>query len=206
MAIGEVLQHLLLLITERSIVIVTGNIFMGTFTDPVAMPMSVALHDPTTSGNTCRMKIAAALSIGVSKSIVDLASMVTTEIDQRSADTAMKRTVVMSVVMTDGLTSIVLAIAIVMSAVMIVGTTDETTDVMTDAMIDVMIDATIVETTAETTVDMTDIAKIVIENVSANGLKTHTPRMSAGPRLFEGWMSFAESATTKTNEHKTMMP
>jgi hypothetical protein len=95
--------------------------------------------------------------------------------------------------------------------------TDETIVVMTDAMTDAMtvemIVEMIAETTAETTaemiaemtVDMTDTAKIVIENVSANGPKTRTPRMSAEPRLFDGWMSFAELATTRINEHKTMM-
>jgi hypothetical protein len=217
MVTEEVLRHLLLLSMERSIVIVIGSIYTGTLTDLVAMSTNVALHDPTTSGNTYRMKIAAALSIGVSKSIADPASMAMTEIDRRSVGTVMTRTVVMTDAMTDGLTSIVLAIAIVMIAGTIAVMTDETIVVMTDAMTDAMtvemIVEMIAETTAETTaemiaemtVDMTDTAKIVIENVSANGPKTRTPRMSAEPRLFDGWMSFAELATTRINEHKTMM-
>jgi hypothetical protein len=189
MATGEVLRHLLLPTTERSIAIVIGSIFTGILTDPVATSTTAALHGPTISGNTCRMKIVAALSIDVSKSIVDLASMAMTEIGRRSADTAMTRTAVMTDATTDGATSIVLAIAIVMIVVMTVGMTVETTDVMT----------------VETTVDMTDIVKIVIGNASANGPKTRTLRMSAEPMLLDGWMSFAELVTTRINEHKTTM-
>jgi hypothetical protein len=209
MATGEVLRHLLLPTTERSIAIVIGSIFTGILTDPVATSTTAALHGPTISGNTCRMKIVAALSIDVSKSIVDLASMAMTEIGRRSADTAMTRTAVMTDATTDGATSIVLAIAIVMIVVMTVGMTVETTDVMTVETTDVMtVEMTVEMTdvmTVEMTVDMTDIVKIVIGNASANGPKTRTLRMSAEPMLLDGWMSFAELATTRINEHKTMM-
>jgi hypothetical protein len=217
MATGEVLRHLLLPTTERSIAIVIGSIFTGILTDPVATSTTAALHGPTISGNTCRMKIVAALSIDVSKSIVDLASMAMTEIGRRSADTAMTRTAVMTDATTDGATSIVLAIAIVMIVVMTVGMTVETTDVMTVETTDVMtVETTDVMTvemtvemtdvmTVEMTVDMTDIVKIVIGNASANGPKTRTLRMSAEPMLLDGWMSFAELVTTRINEHKTTM-
>jgi hypothetical protein len=209
MATGEVLRHLLLPTTERSIAIVIGSIFTGILTDPVATSTTAALHGPTISGNTCRMKIVAALSIDVSKSIVDLASMAMTEIGRRSADTAMTRTAVMTDATTDGATSIVLAIAIVMIVVMTVGMTVETTDVMTVETTDVMtVEMTVEMTdvmTVEMTVDMTDIVKIVIGNASANGPKTRTLRMSAEPMLLDGWMSFAELVTTRINEHKTTM-
>jgi chromodomain-helicase-DNA-binding protein 1 len=156
-----------------------------------------------------RKHLSHALSIDVSKSIVDLASMAMTEIGRRSADTAMTRTAVMTDATTDGATSIVLAIAIVMIVVMTVGMTVETTDVMTVETTDVMtVEMTVEMTdvmTVEMTVDMTDIVKIVIGNASANGPKTRTLRMSAEPMLLDGWMSFAELVTTRINEHKTTM-
>ena len=180
MVIVEVPQHLLLPTMERSIVIVTENISMGISTDPVAMPTSVALHDPTTSANTYHTKIVEVLNTGVSRSIVVPVNMERTEIDRRSVDTVMMRTVVMSVATTDGMKSIVLATVIVKTDVRTDVRADVRTDVRTDVMIDVMIDVM----SAGTTVAMIVTAKIV--SVSANELRTHTHRTSAELKLFVG--------------------
>ena len=136
--------------------------------------------NPTTSANTYHTKIVEALNTGVLRSIVAPANMERTEIDRRSVDTVMMRTVVMNVATTDGMTSIVLATVIVMIDVMTAVMTDAMTAVMT-AVMNVVMSA---EMSAGTTVAMIATAKIV--SVSANELRTHTHRTSAELKLFVG--------------------
>lgn len=171
---------------------------MVTCTDPEAMRRSVEPHDRISSGNIYLMKIAAALSTAASRSIVDPVSMERTGRGQRSGVIGMMRTVVMSAEMNDGMTGDMINIASATVIATIVGKTAEMTDVTTVVMID----------------DMTDIVKIVIvivivianESESESEPMTRILRMSAEPRLCEGWTNFAELATTKIRELRTTTP
>ena len=175
---------------------------MVTCTDPEAMRRSVEPHDRISSGNIYLMKIAAALSTAASRSIVDPVSMERTGRGQRSGVIGMMRTVVMSAEMNDGMTGDMINIASATVIATIVGKTAEMTDVTTVVMID----------------DMTDIVKIVsvivsvivivivIANESESEPMTRILRMSAEPRLCEGWTNFAELATTKIRELRTTTP
>jgi len=192
MATAGVPQRLLLRTTARSLATATETTSMVTCTDPEAMRRSVEPHDRISSGNIYLMKIAAALSTAASRSIVDPVSMERTGRGQRSGVIGMMRTVVMSAEMNDGMTGDMINIASATVIATIVGKTAEMTDVTTVVMID----------------DMTDIVKIVsvIANESESEPMTRILRMSAEPRLCEGWTNFAELATTKIRELRTTTP
>jgi hypothetical protein len=196
MATAGVPQRLLLRTTARSLATATETTSMGTCTDPEAMRRSVEPHDRISSGNIYLMKIAAALNTAASRSIVDPVSMERTGRGQRSGVIGMMRTVVMSAEMNDGMTGDMINIASATVIATIVGKTAEMTDVTTVVMID----------------DMTDIVKIVsvivsvIANESESEPMTRILRMSAEPRLCEGWTNFAELATTKIRELRTTTP
>lgn len=205
-------QRLLLRTTARSLATVTETTSMVTCTDPEAMRRSAEPRDRISSENIYLMKIAVAPSTAASRSIVDPVSMERTGRDQRSGVTGMMRTVVMSAVMSaamsaemndgmsdgmsDGMTGDMINIASATVIAMNVGKTAEMTDVTTVVMIDDMIDI----------VKIVSVIVIVIANESESEPMTRILRMSAEPRLCEGWTNFVELATTKIRELRTTTP